>query len=267
VIAVREGRVEIEWLGASGQRLREPVQVGTAFSVPNVRIASDGREFVALWRTREHELASVRIGSDGVAGPVQTLPRILATPNRQIWGLVWSGTEYVALTSETIGTRFISDWALVSTSISVEGVVHAPRVVLRAGSSTPTYSFSGAALASNGREVLYVWTWLGKTFTKLGIDGVESELLSDPAGIASAVWDGQEFVYVFSAYESRFLLRGDARVDLPRESIVLAAQPSMRTAVVYSRWVERIPGFRGLGAARGFVRFVLLAAKRRAVRF
>lgn len=250
VLAVRDRTLEIEWLSAKGVPLRPRVTLPGVLPFQPF-IASDGRDFYAVWLQHPVTITGARIGADGTIGPIEKLPHVISQPwGRAVAGLVWTGPKYVVLSTEWTGTRFRSS-ALISTSVAADGTIGAREVVLPYG--TP---FSGAALTTNGVDAVYAMTRQDETRVRVGVNGAETVVARGSGAVYDAAWDGHDFLFLIQQPQSTDLLRDGERVGLPSQTAILAAAPSRRAAVLYSRSIERIPGLRLLDVRRAFVRLV-----------
>ncbi|HEX8410610.1 MAG TPA: hypothetical protein VF883_17230 [Thermoanaerobaculia bacterium] len=250
VLATRDNKLEVEWLSAEGVPLRPRVMLASGLPFQPF-IASDGRDFYAVWLQHPLTITGARIGADGTIGPIEVLPPVIGGPwGRGIAGLVWTGTKYVVLSSEWTGSRFRTT-ALISTGIASDGTIGDREVVLPYG--TP---FAGAALTTNGAGAVYVMTLHGETRVRAGAGGAETVVDRSGHGVYGAGWDGHEFLFLLRDWPSTYVVRGGERAEVPAQAAILAAAPSRRAAVLYGRNIERIPGLRLLDIRRAFVRLV-----------
>jgi len=255
VLAVREFAVEVEWLSASGVPLRPRVTLARG-PLTQPFIASDGRDFYALWLLNPFSLTGARIGADGSIGPIETLPfGTTGTSGRSIAGVVWTGTEYVVLSSEWLGSSRFRSTALVSTPIAAGGAIGAPNVILPLGTE-----IRGAALTTNGVDAIYAWGKASEIRVRVGLRGPETQLESGGGWVMRAGWDGHEVVFLMYGTPAPYVLRGGERAEVPPLTSVLAVAPSRRAAIFYTRSIQRIPGLVVLDIRRAFVR--LIAGKR-----
>lgn len=258
VVSVREhDSIEIERLDANGTPLGEPRHVATG---SQVRIASDGRDFLILYAsTSTGALTTMHVSADGIPGTTAELPLLLIPgATRMPREALWTGSEYVVVYAEALG-RFSSTYAIGSTRIAGDGTRGETHTIF-SGSGT-----AGAAIpfaATNGSDVLYVWTLGNSVYTQLGDTGPPS-LLANDAFVEDASWDGSQFVIILGHGDAtRTLIRGAERIAFDMTPWTVYASGYRRVAIMEMRAVQRIPGLHDLDVWRASVRF-LGNAKRR----